>query len=723
MKTPYLSKEERERGSKHFITWATYNGMGFSFLGDTPVQLMAIHFGATNTQLGYLSSIIHVSGLILLFLPRLLAGKNLIAVQFWSWLVRGLVCCGYGILLGLQGQVAVGFILGLYTLFCVIRTVGVAVSGPVQQMLTPPSSTGELVVNISNRFQFARLGSQFVSFLILSFNQLTGILGYLVLMIIGIIMNTLGSLQLRQIPCRQVVEYKKGRNLFRMFMRTMKDRERAITLVVKWHTLAIGILLAFTIPFLRKIVAIPSNIIFLYTLVCTVAAIAAGYAVKPFADRIGSRPIIMLFSGLVIPVCVVWAVIPGTLPQWIFFGLGFTTTFVQAIVSLLVSRLELRSIPEKDKVGYTSMINFFSAVISLLIGLSGGMLADLGEQVSFPGLNPFGLTFCVAAILAMQNAVLCVFLRDPGSLSVKEAAEILLSTRNLKTFLDVYQLNVTEDRAKRTFILMSLGKSDTSVAVEEMHHILHSPLASEKEEVLKTLFVHPKPVLLPDLLREATQPYSYYRATAIFALGAYPDLQVEEVLLQMLNDPSPLIQSTAAKSLARIGNTTALPRIRVLAAEPSLGVTEQMNYLIAMSLMDTEGMYLERLFQIAETSKGEVFEQTMLALASRMLNFEPVLADLFQEENTEPASGLQQLFDEARQLAPFFEHHDSLMKFCTEKNYQKTWEWCQQTLENHSTNGRLGHLRQAIIEHAPEHRNASNTFAALYFAYQILTKG
>jgi hypothetical protein len=397
---------------------------------------------------------------------------------------------------------------------------------------------------------------------------------------------------------------------------------------------------------------------------------------------------------------------------------------VQAIVGLLASRLELRSIPEKDKVGYMSMINFFSALISLGVGLSGGMLADLGEHISvpgsgLPGLNPFGLTFCLAAILAIQNAILCIFLKDPGSLSVKETAQILLSTRNLKTFLNLYQLNMTDDRAKRTFILMSLGKSDTSIAVEEMHRILNSPLTGEKEEVLKTLFVHPKPDLLPDLLREATQPNSYYRATAIFALGAYPDLQVEEVLLQMLNDPSPLIQSTAAKSLARTGNSTALPRIKTLAADATLGVTEQMNYLIAVSLMDTKGEYLERIFQIADNLKGEIFEQTVLSLASRMLNFEPVLADLFQEENTESSSGLQQLFDEAKQLAPFFEHHCTLMKFYTEKKYQTMWEWCQQTLEAHQVNGRLGYLKRAIAI-APEHLNSSNSFAALYFTYQIL---
>ena len=46
MKTKYLSQEERERGLKYFFRWAAFNGLGFSFLSDTIIYLMAIHFGA-----------------------------------------------------------------------------------------------------------------------------------------------------------------------------------------------------------------------------------------------------------------------------------------------------------------------------------------------------------------------------------------------------------------------------------------------------------------------------------------------------------------------------------------------------------------------------------------------------------------------------------------------------------------------------------------------------
>ncbi len=720
MKTKYLSKEERDKGIQHYLKWSTFNGFGFSFLGDTPVHLMAIHFGANNTQLGYISSILHVSGLILVFLPRLLSGMNLIKVQSYAWLMRGLVCCLYGVLLFFEGQTAVTIILIVYTLFCLIRAIGVAMASPVQQMLTTSSTIGEIVVRMSNRFQITRLFSQFISFVVLSVKQLTGVSGYLALMMLGIITNTIAALHLRKVPCREVVEYRQRRNIFAIFARIMRDKERAITLFVKWHTLSISILFAFTIPFLRKIAHFPPNVIFLYTILTTLSAILAGYILKPFADRIGSRPIITVFSFLLIIIATTWGYISPMMPWLVFFLLGFATTFLHATVSLLASRLELRSIPEKDKISYVSMINFFSAIVSLGIGLFGGILADFGEQVSFPNLNPFGLTFFTAAILAMQNGVLCFFLKDPGSLSVKETAAILLSTRNLRTFLDIYQLSMTEDRAERTSILMSLGKSETSIATDEIQHIMKSPLSAEKEEVLKSLFAYPKPALLKNILQEASEKHSYHRVTAIFALGAYPGEEVEKLLLDCLDDPSPIIQSTAAKSLARIGNTTALSRIKALAADPSLGILERMNYLIAISLMDKEGKYLAALFRIADHGNGSAFEQTIFSLAAKMLDFDPALSDLYQEENTNPRMGLQQLLEEAKQLQPFFEHATTISDYYAHEKYQELWEWSQKLLIKYDINGRLSYLKQAIIDYELDTVDKTNTFAALYFTYQIL---
>lgn len=720
MKTSYLSKEERQKGVRHYLNWAALNGLGYSFLGDTTVYLMAIHFGASNTQLGYLSAMAYMSGLVLLIVPRLLAGVNLVTIHYYAWIIRGLLCLFYSLLFFLKGEIAISLILDIHTLFCIARTFGVAVSSPIQQTLSTAATTGEIVVRTSNRFQTTRLLSQFLSFLILSIKEFAGIIGYLMIIGIGVVVNTLSAFSLKHIPCREVVEYRRGQSIFVIFFQSMKNREQALTLFVKWHTLSIEIIFTFMVPFLRKFVHLPANVIFLYTLVGTLATVSASYMLRPFTDRIGSRPVLILTSFILVFLSILWGVTPITFHWSVFFVLGFFTTFFQGLLLLLSSRLELKSIPKSDKIGYVSMMNFFSAVISLIIGLLAGMLADFGENTALPGLNPYGFTFLLGALLLVQNGVLSLFLQDTGSLSIKETTNILFSNRNLRAFLDVYQFNMTDDPIKRRATLLSIGKSDTMVAAHEIRRILKNPLSTEKDEVLRSLFAYPKPALLPDILEEAASEYSYYRLTALFALGAYPGREVETFLLRLLDHPSSDVRSSAAKSLARIGNTSALSFIRQYAEDDTLGVSDRLNYQIALCLMDQSGEHLERIFQSADPEKGEIFEQSVLALTARMLDFDPPLSEVYQEENFKLGAGLEQLLEEAKQLAPFFEHETLLLEYYQQGKYPEIWQWCREHLPRHTDKDRYFYLKKAICQYDLREAHKTPTLAALYFTYQII---
>jgi|TARA_B100001971_G_C18046296_1_gene460399 hypothetical protein len=44
--------------------------------------------------------------------------------------------------------------------------------------------------------------------------------------------------------------------------------------------------------------------------------------------------------------------------------------------------------------------------------------------------------------------------------------------------------------------------------------------------LLRSLFERPRKALLDDIIQEARDAHSYHRASAIFALGAYPDKKV-----------------------------------------------------------------------------------------------------------------------------------------------------------------------------------------------------
>ncbi|NCC66188.1 MAG: MFS transporter, partial [Spirochaetia bacterium] len=94
-----------------------YNGVAYSLLGDTIVYLLAIHFGAGNIALGYISSAAFIAGIILPFVPQLFKGRNQIKVQSLVWVLRGVVCFGYLGLFFVTGNIAVLLLLLVYTLF------------------------------------------------------------------------------------------------------------------------------------------------------------------------------------------------------------------------------------------------------------------------------------------------------------------------------------------------------------------------------------------------------------------------------------------------------------------------------------------------------------------------------------------------------------------------------------------------------------------------------
>lgn len=721
MKTPYLNKEEREVGSIYFLRWSAFNGLGFSFLGDTVVTLMAMHFGASNLQLGYISSVIHFSGVTLLIFPWLLAGMNIARVQYYSWLLRGLICLLYAALFWLTGQAAVLTILAIYTMFCVFRMFGTAASSAIQAMLSTPSNTGDWVVRLSNSFQITRLLSQGISVVIMSFSAQRGMAGYAALIALGVIMNTASAWQLTRVPCRETVAYQPGKNLFHIFAENMRDRERALILFVKWHALSLMIALSFTLPFLRKVARLEPNLIFLFSIAVTLATIAAGYGMRPFTDRVGSRPVLILGSLLLAALSLIWCVVPATLHWSIFFALGFMTTLAQTAVTLLVSRLEIRAIPEDDKIGYVSMMNASSALIALFAGLFIGLLADLGERFAFPGINSFGLAFFAAALLALQVSLLSVFLKDAGSLSVRDTAQILFSTRNLRAFLDVHYFHLADDLNTRKAILLSISKSDTPVAVDEMRRIFRSPLSPEKEEILKSLFAYPNPALLKDILREAADESSYHRTTAIFTLGAYPHRKVEKFLRSLLHHPAESVRSNAAKSLARVGDRSALPDIRRRLMDASLSMSDRMNYLIAVSVMDKEGAYLTQIFDIANCApETPNAAQTLFALTAKMLEMEPPLAEIFQRENLRETDGLSLLLEDAKTAQPFFERAPTLLRLYRHRQYQEITAWCQEVLAHQRLSAPFAHLKDAMLARHAQQARRDDTLAMLYFTYQAL---
>lgn len=727
MKTRFLTDSEKSDGLRYFNQFQMLNGFGFSFLGDTPVYLLALSFGASNIQLGYISSALFLAGIVLPLLPKLLAGKNIVKVHSTSWFFRGIVCLGYLGLFFLQGRSAVWLILLIYTLFCTIRTVGVAVFNPAVRMLSTSDTQGQIVSRLNTNFQSASLVSRVISFFVTSIESLSGVVGLVSMQMAGVLLNSLATSRLRKTPCREVISYRKGRGILHMFKDIMRDPHARPFVLQRWSLIATSVVMGLTIPFLKSQAGLTSSQVFLFAISITIANILSGYFVGFFADRMGSKPLLIVGTVSSAMTCLIWVLLPVNFPIVLLFILGFITMFLINTNNLLNGRLIIMVMPDEDTVGYNSMLNFVVAIISLILGVAAGSLIDIGPAPTHEMLNPYSWAYMIAVICNVASLFFGLRIRERGSLSSKDAASILLSIDGIRAYLTIGRLSKATDFDRVKAELMSISRNANDVATDEIRRMMASPLPREKTEIIKALFDHPRPALIPELIREAVNPDSVSRTEAVFALGAYPDGRVKVTLESLLHDADPRIRSNAAKSLGRIGDRESLDYIYHELYLVDTDVRERMNYIICLSHMDSEARYLLDTFSSQTLRMSRTYRQAVYSLYAMVNGMSPPLVDLYQKRNLSHGSGLREFIEESRDAHHFLEHYRSFHDLAKEEDAGGLVLLCAQVLEGEEPEIQAHlQIRQSILELArmigseEAAPDMDDALACVYLTYQIV---
>ena len=710
---------------RNYLRHAWWNGFGINLLNVNIISLLAISYGATNLQLGYLSSVFHLSGIVLVFLPRLLRGANIRDVFFYAWALRGLVAFLYAGLFFVSGQIAVVLIMVVYSAFAVFRSVGIPMQPLLQKRIVRPSEEGRLVSQLHVRLSATQLLSQVVGFALLSLETLIGT-GVLVLIpLLGAGSNTVGSFYISRIPSRDRVEYRRGQNVVVLFGEAMRHAERSRVLIMHWLGISVLIVYAFGIAFLRREVGMPANMVFLYTIAVALAAIVASNFMRPFADRIGSKPLVTITYTMLTVTALVWVVLPPTLPWAVYYALGFVCYFFLRLELLLVSRLVIRSLPGENRIGYTSMMHFFAAITALVVGMLAGALADLGLALPQISVHQYSFTFALAALLCIAAVVSGIRLHDAGSMSIRETASIFLSVQNLRAFLDIYHLDASADPVRREASLLSLERSASQLATGEIRRRLRTPVPSERRRILRSLAGYPRPVLQPELIEEAQDRDSFSRLEAISALGSYRSQQTIAALREFAQESDPAVQAAALRALAAAGSAAELTAALQLAQRPDLAPWIRADAVAAVLGMDTSSSCIGLLFDFAPPDRGRRYRQAVMALFAERYRFEPDLADCFRRENEQRSRGFRSLLTETRRLALFDQSAAQLLEHYREQRHAELRSWCAAALQNATVPPPLDLLAVAVSSQTAPHSTEpqaddDTTLVMLYATYQCL---
>ncbi len=729
--TKYLSDSEKKEGQRYLYNSEIYNGLGFSMLGDTIVYILAVQFNAGNLALGYIASAMYIVGVVLPLMATVFRHKNVVKVQTVTWFLRGVVSLGYLPLLWMTGNSAVTLLLVVYTLFCLMRMLGVVLYDYTFKTITSNKTRGRVIGNANVAFQSSTIVAKFINVIVTSIQSLTGVVGLVGLQMFGVVNNTIASVYLSKIPCRAVIEYKKGRTLYGIFKEAMQDSLSRVRLLVYWAYMSVTVIMGMSIAFLTREVAMKASVVFLYTIGISIAVVLAGSFCKFFSDRLGSRPLIVANGiGLVITL-MFWVIIPSSsTPTW-FFALGFLTNFFLAVVSILIRRLIASVIPDDEGVGFNSMTNFVIAFLALFSGLSSGALVTIGSsiphQVSLFSIslgNSYFLTFTLALMFSILALIFTISMKEKGSLSTKDATQLMFSLHGIRAFINIDRLEKVTDPIKRKSLLLSLGKNLTGVATSEIRSNLANPFSNDKAEVIRGLFDRPRVSLVNELVQDAFCFDSYTQLESIFALGAIThNEKAEQALAYLLDNGSMLVRSTAAKSLARVTKSNRyLQKVNNL-SDGSQTMLEELNFLIARNIMDKEGAFFKELFLSAKKGKSAQFRQTRYAILAHFLRCVPSLGELYEQKNLLHEDWLIEFLDEARDVGEIEQQRTAIVSAFEHREWSRIWAISfQMTRSLKLDNTRWQYIHEAINDAQVMPRaqtDGDDALAVLYFAYQV----
>ncbi len=729
MATSDLSRQDRSRGLYYYYRHVFLNEIGFTFLADYAIILLGICLGATNTQLGFLISAMSAAGLVILLAPILFGGLRLIRTYVLLWFLRGLCGTLYLTAIFIPDRFSdwrIIFLLAGYCGFAICHNLSWPMKQTLEKSLIVTGECGAIQNHIGNIMNRGKLAAVTCCFILLSIPVFTGQRGLMLLCIAGITANTLSAWMLSRIRINERVESVSG-NAFRSLLENFRYRNTIATALLYWGSLVLMIALYFLIPTFDKVSDLPFNRIFAYSIATAAALAAAGYGMRKFTTKLGNKTLLVFALLAVMAIGLLLTAMPSY-THWGFLMLtGTVAIMTTGLVSMLISRLLQECIPSVNKMGFTSILNFFGAIAAVTAGYGFGKAADLEISAIIRLPHTYSIVFAGMTTVAFLMLLCAMFiLRESSSPQDESAGQLFFWPDSLKSALlmDSLRENARKPELEK-LVLTQVTMSTSGLDTEEIRRRLKSPLMRVKEDLINSLFFCPRPELKQELIEEAADTESWWRKAAVFALGAYPGTDTEKTLFRIYNEESsPYLKSLAASSLARIGNCELLEELRAkLFSHTELDVETTLNLIVAISLMDKEGTHLSEMFKISNLCSSAKFRQHVLVLFSRRLGGDPGMDHFLYLENLEQYKGVDELIGEIISIPEFCSALPQLKSSFRSANHAYLLQWCHNLLEPLPLTGSLAYLRQGIgqlREH--QHPSKDDTMAAVFFTWLLLNR-
>jgi MFS family permease len=691
-----LSPAALQRGRRSFLLFNTLNSASFVLLSGSFVTLYALSLGATNATIGLLNAFGYGTFFFLPLGKRIVRERPILKVFGWAWFWR-FVAVSPALLAPFfvsRGMDGVGFALILVgiALFNMLRGIGLIGNNPVLAYLGDGGAGGKradrgtFLVNVSIVASLAGMATNLV--IALFIGNVAPPWVFAAAMGIGIALGIVGSLiLLGRVPEPEGYRPDEAGSLYRNAREAFKEKPfRAFMEALFLLSLVAGMARTFLPVYAKDVFAQGDDAVMAYSLVSSVGALAMGLLTRLLVDRLGAKPLFVVFAAVTALSLAPLALAPGPV--------GLLAIPLGAVLLLgFVNFLSSFGIAGEENAGQTYFFSLVSpertldlgVVYFLVYGLGGTIGSGAGGLV-LDALNAAGLGHADSFRVffgALLVVLAWVLVRSPrlirlGSASVRESIGVMLSIRDLRAFNLLARLDKSVDPTEEIDLIRDIGASGgkgssggaSGVAQAGLLSYLGSPRFDVRLEALLAL------ENMGELAEEGVralaaevekQPYTTAYLAARILGKSCPEnerARVIPVIRKAAAAADYMLQASVMVALARLGDresvamiedtiaSSRIPRVRISAAYALelLGSRASVPVLLSCLRRERDPAFVSDELLLSTAAIAGIMPR-FYSLYQSFLESEPAalaaLGDIAAKAYGEPLSGARAAFDSA----------------------------------------------------------------------------
>jgi MFS family permease len=622
----------------------TFFGPGFVLF------LSELHF--TNTQIGFLLSLLPFSGLIALVIAPTVArfGYKRTWVTFFG--ARKVVTAGLllvpFILAQFGPQVLLVYVSLIVGGFALCRATAETALYPWAQEYIPNSIRGRYSAVNDIVARCTGMAALAAASYILGLSM--GLHRFMLMFAIALVFGGLAVWSSTHIPGGAP---KRGadapKTSFRHLARVLRDKN------FLWYMAGLGILIIASTPmgsflplYMEQQIGLSDSYIVLLQIAALVGGLAANYLVGWAADRYGSKPVLLtgLYVKIVLPLAFV--LMPRN------SGASLTAAVVVYFISGAADvawaigsgrLLYVKVVPSDKNAQYMAV---YYASIGLIGGLSqviGGGALDFTQHLTgqflFFTIDPFFPLFVWGLVLTAVSVVLFNRVQADSPISVSEFAGLFMHGNPVLALESVWRYYRARDERQAVEVTERMGRTNSPLTVDELLEALKDPRFNVRfEAIISIARMESDPRLVRALCDILDGTEISLSVIAAWALGRIGDNQAIRSLRHGLDSHYRSIQAHCARALGTLGDESIVPiLIERLQTETDKGL--RIAYSTALGSLEAEKA-IPVLFDVLATTENEGARLEVALALARIVGHEHHFIRLLRHMRDDKATAASQ---------------------------------------------------------------------------------